>query len=156
MWRFIRPARRSILTLATVTSLAAVTAAAAGDPEANWRLLAMVEISETVTDDGVWRADKSFPPELRAAREDFEIEGYFVPITSEPFVRTFLLVEDPADCPYCGGGGYGPVLEVTLKRPLAELPEFSRIRVRGDLAFVEDPETMQSTVLEDAIVLERP
>ncbi len=155
MWTLKRPARPGIPTLAITTSLWAAFAGpgtALTDIEAQWRLLAEVEIEEHV-EDGIWTAEKRFPDALLAAREGFEIEGYLVPITPEAFIETFLLVEDPADCPFCGSSGYGPALEVELRHPLRDLPEFSRIRVRGELQTIEDPETYQALRLVDAITL---
>ena len=145
-------ARSSIPMLAIITSIAfAATPSLAADP---WDMLARVDIEETIDGD-IWRAEKTFPPELVAAAEGFEIEGFLVPILPEAYITTFLLVEDPADCPFCGSGGYGPTLEVHLKSPLSDIPEFTRVTVRGDLVLIEDPETTQSARLENAIPIFR-
>ncbi|MEM9524920.1 MAG: hypothetical protein AAF982_13230, partial [Pseudomonadota bacterium] len=59
-------------------------------------------------------------------------------------------------CPFCGSGGYGPVLEVNLKRPLPALPEFSRVTVRGPLTLIDDPETLQMFRMQGATAVARP
>ena len=140
----------TILTLAITTS-AAAWAQATPDSDAPWRLLAEVEIEEVI--DGLdWRAEKTFPDALRAAAgQAFEIAGFFVPVTAEAYTRTFLLVQDPADCPFCGSGGYGPVVEVHMRHPLPDMPEFSPLSLRGDLILIDDPETFQLYRLEDAV-----
>ena len=126
-------------------------AQAAPDRDAPWRLLAAVEITEII--DGLnWRAEKSFPDALRAAAEEsFEIGGFLVPISAEAYIETFLLVQDPADCPFCGTGGYGPVVEVWMRHPLPDMPEFTQLSLRGDLVLIDDPETFQTYRLEDAV-----
>lgn len=143
--------RATILTLAITTS-AAAWAQEGPDSDAPWRLLAAVEIEEVI--DGLdWRAEKTFPDALlAAAEEEFEIDGFFIPISAEAYVETFLLVQDPADCPFCGsGGGYGPVVEVHMRHPLPDMPEFAQLSLRGDLVLIDDPETFQVYRLEDAV-----
>lgn len=120
-----------------------------------WALLAAVKVREII-DGNEWRAEKTFPAELIARMEDFRITGYIVPVDAQPYLRNFLLVQDPADCPFCGSGGYGPVLEVNLKRPLSELPEFSRVTVRGPLTLIDDPETLQMFRMQGAMAIARP
>lgn len=120
--------------------------------EENWRLLGSVEMKEIINGDQ-WRVEKTFPQALKDASKDFEIEGFFVPVLAEGEIRQFLLVEDPADCPFCGNGGYGPVLEVHTRRPVPDLPEFTVMTIRGQLEFVEDPETMQLFKLTGARIL---
>jgi len=135
----------SILTLVTTTE--------AIGQDAGWELLSSVRISEEGS--GLnWRAVKVFPEAVRAATDGFEITGYAIPIVPEAYVETFLLVADPADCPFCGNSGYGPVLEVHLKRPLGDLVEFDEITVTGQLELIDDPETFQAFRLLDAIPVE--
>ena len=131
----------SILTLGITTEVNA--------DEAAWALLTSVEIVEE-GDDANWRAVKTFPDPLRAAAEDFTITGYVVPVLAEPYIQTFMLVSDPADCPFCGSNGYGPVLEVHLKRPIGDLVEFTEMTVRGQRELIEDPETYQAFRLIEA------
>ncbi len=118
--------------------------------EESWSLLASVEIEE-IEEGDFWEAKKTFPPALIAASRDFQITGYSVPVTAEPFVETFILVEDPDSCPFCGSSGYGPVLEVVLKRPMGNLVEFTQITVQGQLELIDDPMTYQSYRLVDAV-----
>lgn len=124
----------------------------AEDDDAAWRLLNTAEFHEIIDGDN-WRVEKTIPAPLRAAAEDFEITGFFVPVIAQGEITEFLLVEDPADCPFCGSGGYGPVLEVTSKRPMPDLAEFAEITLRGQLEFNESPETLQLFRLKDAILI---
>lgn len=140
-----KPAAAFLLGL--VASACLLPAQASGDP---WGLLAAVEVEEVIEGES-YAALKTYPPALIAAQDSFEITGYVVPITAEPFISTFMLVEDPANCPFCGGSGYGPVLEVQLKRPIGTLREFTEITVEGRIELIEDPETFQSYRLVDAI-----
>ncbi|MCJ7872421.1 hypothetical protein [Phaeobacter sp. J2-8] len=128
-------------------------AAWANDPDAAWQLLNTAEFKEIITGDS-WRVEKTIPDPLRAAAKDFEITGFFVPVIAQGEIREFLLVEDPADCPFCGNGGYGPVLEVMAKRALPDLTEFAEITLRGQLEFNESPETLQLFRLSDAVLVE--
>lgn len=139
--------RAITLTLGILTSL---IASAALPTEGAWRLLASVEIEE-FEDGDIWEARKTFPDALVAAKSDFEITGYVVPITAEPYIQTFILVEDPDSCPFCGSSGYGPVLEVHLKRPMDALTEFTVLTVTGQLELIEDTQTYQSYRLVEAI-----
>ncbi len=149
MWRSKRPMRKTIATLAIITSLALPVAAAS---QSNWDLLGAIKITETETN-GVWRANKEFPAALKNATNGFQVEGYYIPIQAQPYVQSFLLVQDPADCPFCGGGGYGPALEVTLKKPMYDMAEFSLITVRGELELISDPETFMAYRLVDGRVI---
>jgi len=148
MWTWKRKARWNILTLGIITSLLAAPPVIAD--EAAWDLLSSVKIDE-VADGDSWKAIKEFPDELAAARESFEIQGFTVPILAQSEQLIVLLVEYPADCPFCGGGGYGQGLEVHMRDPLPDMPEFSPLRVRGTLVFVEDPETFHAFLLDDAV-----
>ncbi len=147
--------RRSIPTLATITSLALAAAAlpAAADP-AGWDMVTSVELSETISDDGEWRAEKVFPDALRAAAEEtFSVTGYYVPIVPEAYTTTFLIVPTPEDCPFCGGkGGFGTSLEVTTASPIADMPEGTELTVSGTLELMDDPHTFQSMRLTGARV----
>lgn len=145
-----RRTRTATATLAITTSLwlAAPTAA---EPFENWELLSSVRVTEILVNDR-WGAKKEYPEALLAARQGFEIEGYYVPIEAQPYVRSFILVPDPADCPFCGTSGYGPALEVQLKGRMADIAEFSRITVRGELELITDPDTYMAYRMVDAAV----
>jgi len=137
--------QRSLKTLALIATLSLATKLSADifDPDAAWNLLNTATVSEKIENDR-WMAVKVFPNDLRAAVEDFEVEGYVVPILVEPTISTFILVQDPENCPFCGTGSvYGPVLEVLLARPMPSVPEFSRIKVSGTLELIDDPDTYQ-------------
>lgn len=160
MWK--RPTQPSIPTRATCIEAAraaliamALCVLPAGaepppvDPQAAWDLLRTAEVREE-GEGAEWRAVKTVPDSLRAAAEAFTVTGYLVPIMAEAELTTFLLVEQPENCPFCGNGGYGPVLEVTMRTPLPDLPEFTEITLQGLLSFNEDPFTFQLYRLEDA------
>jgi len=127
-------------------------AAPASEPDA-WGLLGSAEFEEVIDGDN-WSVNKTIPPALRAAAPDFEITGFFVPVLAQGEITEFLLVEDPADCPFCGSSGYGPVLEVHAKRPMPDMAEFAKITLRGQLEFNESSETLQLYRLKDAILVE--
>ena len=149
--------RALILTLGTITSGAVAALFLTSGTETRaavdvnpWSLLAAVEIEEIIEGDS-YQAIKTYPPGLLERQGDFEVTGYVVPVTAEAFMSTFMLVEDPANCPFCGSsGGYGPVLEVQLKRPMPELDEFTEVTVSGTIELIEDPETYQSYRLVEA------
>ena len=120
-----------------------------------WHLLDTVEIKEVETATE-WRAEKTFPAALKAAAPSFTIEGYYVPIEPQGFVSSFLLIRDQEDCPFCGSsGGYGPSLEVSLKRPMQNLPPYSTVTLRGHLLLIDDPDTYMAFRLTDARVLSK-
>ena len=96
--------------------------------------------------------EKSIPAALTASAEMFTISGYAVPIEAQAYIGSFLLVPDPANCPFCGNSGYGPSLEVTLKRPLPALAEGTAVNVTGRLEFDLSPETYQTVRLRDALL----
>ncbi|MEL6608678.1 MAG: hypothetical protein AAFO58_02705 [Pseudomonadota bacterium] len=86
---------------------------------------------------------KDFPETLTDGQA-YAIEGYVVPIEAQAYIQSFLLVEDPSSCPFCGSDpSMSPALEVMLKAPIPDLPEFTYVRVEGTLEFVNDPETFQ-------------
>lgn len=128
--------------LALTTSLAAPAAA-------DWQLLAGIEIEEVQVEDR-WEARKTYPDALLAAAEGFEITGHVVPVVPDAELRVFLLVPDPEQCPFCGDAGYGPSLEVEMRRAL-EAGEGEEVTLRGDLEIVADPETWQAVRLTDAV-----
>lgn len=144
--------QRITVTLAINTSLALPALGAGAGAFDNWKLLETVEITEVINGDR-WEAEKTFPDPLRAATEGFRIEGYYLPIEAQGYVSSFLLVRDPADCPFCGGGAYGPSLEVNMKRPIKDRAPYSRITLTGELQLIDDPETYMAYRLIDAAVL---
>ena len=140
--------RLKLLMLLSILTPVILTDASAD--EAAWRLLGAVKIEEK--GEGLnWEAVKTFPDDLRAASDAFRITGFAVPIVPEPYVQTFLLVADPEDCPFCGSSGYGPSLEVHLKRPIADLTEFDVVTLEDRLELIEDPMTFQAYRLMDAV-----
>lgn len=158
MLKWKLPTLLSILTLGIITSgLIAYGAwgSRAAAPQAldAWDLLDLAEVHEEGGEED-WRAVKTFPLELRAAATDFTIEGFVVPVVAQGYIQQFMLVEAPENCPFCGNGSYGPVLEVVTKRPIPDMPEFSEVLVTGTLEFNEATDTFQMFRLVDAELLE--
>lgn len=116
-----------------------------------WDLIASVEFQE-VKKDGRWTVEKTFPAGLRAG--EVEVTGYFVPVMAQAYIRSFLLVPDPADCPFCGSSGYGPSLEVHMRKSMPDMAEGSRIRIRGRLHLIESGDTYDAVLVTDAILLD--
>lgn len=123
--------------------------------DAGWALLNAASLSE-VTEGGAVRVEKVFPPELVQAAEAFEISGYLVPNAAQPYLKRFLLVPDPANCPFCGDSGYGPVLEVEMTKALPDLPEGTPLTLKGRLELDRSPETYDLFRLTGAEVVESP
>ncbi|MEM1373836.1 MAG: hypothetical protein AAGF78_05570 [Pseudomonadota bacterium] len=120
------------------------------DSDAEWNLLNTASVSERISGD-LWEAVKEFPDPLRAATDDFMVQGFLVPMLAEAQLSHFILVQDPENCPFCGtGSGYAPVLEVLLAQAVPSQPEFTQIRVQGTLELIEDPQTYQMFRLVDA------
>ncbi len=139
--------RVTIPTLATLTSAALLTGPAAADPQ-GWDLLQAITFEEVETDTE-WKVLKTFPEGLRNGAE-FTVTGYYVPVEAQAYVTQFLIVPDPADCPFCGSNGYGISLEVLAADPMPDLPEASEVTVTGTLELIEDTETYQFARLTEA------
>ncbi|MEO0342301.1 MAG: hypothetical protein AAF198_02580 [Pseudomonadota bacterium] len=118
-----------------------------------WQLLASVEIYDT-SDSLMPNVVKTFPDNLRAATNEFEIEGYLLRYLAEPYLQAFMLVPDPPECEFCGGGGYGPFLDVQMKTPMSDLPNYTKLRVRGTIELIEDPEIYEAVRLVDAVLVD--
>ncbi|MBB94277.1 MAG: hypothetical protein CML68_06720 [Rhodobacteraceae bacterium] len=125
----------------------------AAQPAQGWALLTGASISETLVDtaDGpTYRLDKTFPPDLVAAADSFEIQGHLVPMEARAQLDRFTLVPDPANCPFCGNSGYGPSLQVHMKRALPDLPEGTLLVLKGRLELNRGPDTFEMYRLVDA------
>ena len=139
--RFFQAALGSILTLGITTSVWAEPAA--------WELISKIEIKEIETESR-WLVKKSYPEALRAQADSFQIRGFYVPVEAQAYVKSFLLVPDPADCPFCGNGGYGLSLEVHVSKPMPDIAEGTDITVAGRLELVDSDETYQAVILREA------
>ncbi|MGR3435904.1 MAG: hypothetical protein ACU0CO_13610 [Shimia sp.] len=148
--------RATILTLATTTSLAfglGAQAANGYDPDAAWNELMDATFQEVIDGD-FYAVLKDFPAAHQGGVDDFRIQGFVVPIEAQGRIGSFLLVQDPANCPFCGtGDSLAPVLEVLLKRRVPDIAEFTEVRVTGTLTPVVDPETWQLYRLTDARIV---
>ena len=138
-----------------VPLLAVLAGPLAAQDDGGWALLGLAEITETPVpgDTGVtYRIDKRFDPALQAAAAaEFTISGYLVPLLAEPYLDRFLLVPDPADCPFCGNAGYGPSLPVDMKRALPDLPEGTFLILSGQLELDRSAESFDLYRLFDAV-----
>jgi|GEM_PF-1050556 len=154
MWKFWTMTRTTTRTLAITTSLAlggfAPLTALALSPEAVWNELAQGMAVEQP--DYTW--EKDYPGSLSDGMS-MTVTGFIVPVQVQAYFDAFLLVDDPQNCPFCGNGeGYGPVLEVQLKRAIPETGEFAQITVEGTLEFVGDEYSSQLFRLKDARVVD--
>jgi hypothetical protein len=120
---------------------------------APWELITAISYEETETETS-WKVEKTIPEALRAMAERFEITGFYVPVEAQAYVSQFLLVPDPADCPFCGQNGYGPTLEVQMKRAVPDMAEGSEVTVRGHLQFDESTETYRAVFLTGAVLVD--
>lgn len=137
----------------TITALCAAMLCAAPALANPWTLITAIEYNETETATS-WSVEKKIPEDLRAMTNGFEITGFYVPVEPQGYVSQFLMVSDPADCPFCGENGYGPTLEVQMKRPVPDMPEGSEITVKGQLKFDESPETYRAVFLTEAVLID--
>lgn len=119
-----------------------------------WQLLASIEAIDT-SDTILPNMIKTFPDDLRAAADDFQIEGYLIRFVAEPYLQDFIIIPDPPNCLYCGGAGYGPYLEVNMKAPLDDdIPDYTKLTLRGTLELIEDPSVYDNAKLIDAILID--
>ena len=139
----------SVLT--SILMLGTTTDRASAEP-ASWELISKIEITEIEKTDR-WEVTKTYPAELRDMADSFRIRGYYVPVKALAFVQSFLLVADPADCPFCGNGGYGLSLEVHVRKAMPDLPEGTDITVEGRLELLDSDDTYQAVILRDAQLL---
>ena len=128
---------------------------ALGHQEPAWELLASIQIEDT-SDDILPHMIKTFPKPVRDAAEEFVIEGYLIRFVAEPYLQEFMIVPDPPECPFCGGAGYGPYLEVNTRQPLDDLPDYTKLSLIGQLEFIEDPTVYDAVKLVDAVLLKEP
>lgn len=152
--------RRSILTLAILTSFAAAAGAYTEEPlppplkksqGSAWRLLEGVTVAEKEVN-GAWVVEKTFAPELLAREgQEMTLTGYAIPLSAGELLTHLILVRDAADCPFCGTSSAGPVMEVELDLGIRQIPEFSIMTVTGRLALVRDAETTQAYRLVAAV-----
>ncbi|ASP21510.1 hypothetical protein ANTHELSMS3_02856 [Antarctobacter heliothermus] len=118
-----------------------------------WNLIEAIEYKETETETS-WSVAKIIPDDLRAMADSFEITGYYVPVEAQAYVSSFLLVPDPADCPFCGENGYGPSLEVKMKRAVPDMPEATKITLRGTLHIDNSPETYRAVYVTEGVLID--
>ena len=136
---------------ALFAALGASATGAAAQPDA-WELLRGVTAEEVMTDTS-YTVRKSFPAAFSSTIPAFQITGYAVPMQYGEATRDIMLVSDMGFCPYCGDPAHGVALQVTLAEPMTFADDSTRLQLRGTLLRVDDPETFQAAVLNDAEVL---
>lgn len=118
-----------------------------------WDALAAIEIEEVMTETS-YEARKTFPADLEGGVAQFDITGFAVPLGDMANVREFMIVSDMGFCPFCGNPEHGTALQVTLAEPIPFIEEGMRLSLRGALEPVTDPQTSQSVILRDAVLIE--
>lgn len=150
-WTMMRTTTRTLaisISLALGGSLPQATYAMS--PETVWNELAQSMAVEQ--SDFTWKKDYA---DSLTNGMNLTVTGFIVPVQVQAYFDSFLLVDDPQNCPFCGNGeGYGPVLEVQLKRAIPETAEFALITVEGTLEFVGDEYSSQLFRLKDARVVD--
>ncbi len=145
-----RIALTSMLGVATTTP---VLADLPGTSELDvWEVLSEITVDEQVTETS-YNVAKTFPTNFQSDVEGAEVTGYAMTLYPGETINELILVADMGLCPFCGNGGHGGNLLVTLAEPLTIFEEGTRITVQGTLARVDDPETWQAAVLKDAKVI---
>lgn len=155
---FNNPSRTPIKTSVSCLALSAPMSLLAGvamadQSDAAWDYLAQVEVEEFITETS-YEVRKTFPANLEDGIEDFDITGYVVPLTDGPTVTDFILISDAGFCPFCGSPEHGVSLQVSMASPSPDLVEGARVRLRGLLEAVVDPETFQATKMRDAHIID--
>ncbi|SMX32491.1 hypothetical protein [Octadecabacter ascidiaceicola] len=140
----------SILAL-TAPLTAGATFVWADDNAAQWDLLSQIEVEEIITDTS-YEVRKVFPSAIENGVEQFDISGYLVPLNEGVEISEFILISDMGFCPFCGSPEHGTSLQVSMAAPIA-YEEGKRVTLRGALEAVTDPETWQTTLLNNARAL---
>ena len=138
-------------SLSTIALAAAAPAFAETIDSAAWDTLAAITVDEIITDTS-YEARKTFPADF-SDRMPFDITGFVVPLGQTEDVTDFMIVSDMGFCPFCGNPEHGTSLQVSLAAPLPVIEEGMRISLRGTLEAVTDPETAQTTLMRDAVVV---
>lgn len=105
--------------------------------------------------DGAHTATTLIPPEVEALDgRSLKLAGFMFPIEAETPTRAFLLVELPADCPFCLAGTTEPsrMVEVRARRAV-ELAQ-DQVVVSGRLEVVRDDVNGLVYRLHDAELVE--
>lgn len=118
-----------------------------------WDTLAAITVEEIITDTS-YEARKTYPSEIEGGVAEFDITGFAVPLGGSENVREFMIVSDMGFCPFCGDPEHATALQVTLTEPIPFVEDGMRLSLRGALEPIKDPQTFQSVILRDAVVIE--
>ncbi|MBV2358311.1 hypothetical protein KUH32_00855 [Thalassococcus sp. CAU 1522] len=138
-------------SLALAAAFGSTATASHANPSDVWALLKQIEIDEIVTDTN-YEVRKTYPTGI-AEEQMVEITGYAAPMMPGTTFRELVLVSDMGLCPFCGSVDHGAALQVTLADPIDTVDETRRITLRGTLKRVNDPETWQAVILENAQIV---
>ncbi|MDX8352302.1 hypothetical protein [Cognatiyoonia sp. IB215182] len=145
---------RSLTMSVSATALAAASPALAERIDSPaWDAIQGIEIEEIITENS-YEVRKVFPSEIKDGVEQFDITGFAVPLGDTSNVREFMLVSDMGFCPFCGDPDHGAALQVSLTEPMPFVMEGMRLSLRGSLETIDDPQTWQSTIMRDAVVID--
>ena len=138
-------------------SATALAAASPGFAESidspEWDLIGAIEITEIATDT-TYEVRKVFPAEIKDGVARFDITGFAVPLSMDGEVSELIIVSDMGFCPFCGDPEHGKALQVSLATPIPMFEDGTRLTLRGTLETITDPETWQSALMRDAVVIE--
>ncbi|HCP80860.1 MAG TPA: hypothetical protein DIT67_04440 [Octadecabacter sp.] len=123
----------------------------ADDNAAQWDLLSQIEVDEIITETS-YEVRKVFPSSIENGVEQFDISGYLVPLNEGAEISDFILISDMGFCPFCGSPEHGTSLQVSMAAPIT-FEEGKRVTLRGALETVTDPQTWQTTLLNNAHAL---
>lgn len=141
----------------TTVSAAAIAAATPGIAEsidsAAWDLIGAIEVTEIATAT-TYEVRKVFPAEIQNGVERFDITGFAVPLSMDGDVSELIIVSDMGFCPFCGDPEHGKALQVSLVTPIPMFEDGTRLTLRGSLETIDDPQTWQSALMRDAVVVD--
>lgn len=105
-----------------------------------WSLLGKASVQFHDKDDGSYTVTTLIPPEVEALDgQTLRLMGFMVPIEADVTARKFLLVEAPADCPFCLAGTTEPSRIVEVEAgPKAIALTYTQVVLSGRLEVLKD------------------
>lgn len=121
----------------------------------SWDLLGKASVHFEEKEDGAYTATTLIPPEIEALDgQTLQLMGFMVPTDAELRVREFLLVEYPADCPFCVASGTEPSRMVEVRSPAGLDYAEEQVVVSGRLEVVRNDENGLVYRLHDAALVD--
>jgi hypothetical protein len=118
-----------------------------------WSLLGKASVQFHDKDDGSYTVTTLIPPEVEALDgQTLKLMGFMVPVEADVTVRKFLLVETPADCPFCLAGTTEPsrIVEVEAGAQAIALTD-AQVVLSGRLEVLRDDMNGLVYRLRDAV-----